>query len=164
MTIHTQGRANTPPSVWRNPIHFAAFGFGAGAIKVAPGTCGTLVAIPLYILLQDLSLLVYISIIAVLFLLGVWLCQITTRDLGVHDHSGIVWDEIVGYLITMVAAPAGWLWIVLGFALFRLFDIWKPWPINLLDRHVKGGFGVMIDDVMAGIYAWLVMQGISLSM
>ena len=164
MTIHRKGPASTPPSVWRNPIHFAAFGFGAGAIKVAPGTCGTLVAIPLYILLQDLPLLMYIFITAALFLLGVWLCQITTRDLGVHDHSGIVWDEIVGYLITMAAAPAGWLWLVLGFALFRLFDIWKPWPINLLDRHVKGGFGVMIDDVMAGIYAWLVMQGINLSM
>ncbi len=162
MTKHMKGRANTPPSVWRNPIHFAAFGFGAGAIKIAPGTFGTLVAIPFYILLQDLPLLMYISITAALFLLGVWLCQITTRDLGVHDHSGIVWDEIVGYLITMVAAPAGWLWIALGFALFRLFDIWKPWPINLLDRHVKGGFGVMIDDVMAGIYAWLVMQGIYL--
>lgn len=162
MTKHMKGRANTPPSVWRNPIHFAAFGFGAGAIKIAPGTFGTLVAIPFYILLQDLPLLMYISITAALFLLGVWLCQITTRDLGVHDHSGIVWDEIVGYLITMVAAPAGWLWIALGFALFRLFDIWKPWPINLLDRHVKGGFGVMIDDVTAGVYAWLVMQGIYL--
>lgn len=157
-------RANTPPSVWRNPIHFAAFGFGAGAIKIAPGTFGTVAAIPLYILLQDLPLLMYISITAALFLLGVWLCQITTRDLGVHDHSGIVWDEIVGYLITMIAAPAGGLWIVLGFILFRLFDIWKPWPINLLDQHVKGGFGVMIDDVMAGIYAWLVMQAIYLGL
>ena len=159
-----KGRASTPPSVWRNPIHFAAFGFGAGAIKVAPGTFGTLAAIPLYIVLQDLPLLMYISITAMLFLLGVWLCQVTTRDLGVHDHSGIVWDEIVGYLITMAAAPAGWMWMVLGFALFRLFDIWKPWPINLLDRHVKGGFGVMIDDVMAGVYAWLVMQGINMSL
>jgi phosphatidylglycerophosphatase A len=159
-----KGRANTPPSVWRNPIHFAAFGFGAGAIKIAPGTFGTVAAIPLYILLQDLPLLMYISITAALFLLGIWLCQITTRDLGVHDHSGIVWDEIVGYLITMAAAPSGGLWIVLGFVLFRLFDIWKPWPINLLDQHVKGGFGVMIDDVMAGIYAWLVMQGIYLGL
>ena len=168
MTIPMKGRASTPPSVWRNPIHFAAFGFGAGAIKIAPGTCGTLVAIPLYILLQDLPLLMYISITAVLFLLGMWLCQVTTRDLGVHDHEGIVWDEIVGYLITMTAAPlesaASWLWIVLGFALFRLFDIWKPWPINLLDQHVKGGFGVMIDDVMAGIYAWLVIQAIAASL
>ncbi len=168
MTIHMKRRASTPPSVWRNPIHFAAFGFGAGAIKVAPGTCGTLVAIPLYILLQDVSLLMYIFITAALFLLGVWLCQITTRDLGVHDHPGIVWDEIIGYLITMTAAPtgivAGWMWIVLGFALFRLFDIWKPWPINLLDRHVKGGFGVMIDDVIAGVYAWLLMHGVAISL
>ena len=164
MTNPMKGRANTPPSVWRNPIHFAAFGFGAGAIKIAPGTFGTVAAIPLYILLQDLPLLMYISITAALFLLGIWLCQITTRDLGVHDHSGIVWDEIVGYLITMAAAPSGGLWIVLGFVLFRLFDIWKPWPINLLDQHVKGGFGVMIDDVMAGVYAWLVMQGIYLGL
>lgn len=164
MTIPMKGRASTPPSVWRNPIHFAAFGFGAGAIKIAPGTCGTLVAIPLYILLQDLPLLMYISITVALFLLGIWLCQVTTRDLGVHDHAGIVWDEIVGYLITMVAAPTGWMWVVLGFALFRLFDIWKPWPINLLDRQVKGGFGVMIDDVLAGICAWLVMRAIAASL
>lgn len=160
--------ATTPSSVWRNPIHFVAFGFGAGALKVAPGTCGTLVAIPLYILLQDVSLLMYICITVALFLLGIWMCQITTRDLGVHDHSGIVWDEIIGYLVTMTAAPVGaltdWMWIVLGFILFRLFDIWKPWPINLLDRHVKGGFGVMIDDVMAGVYAWLVMHGIAISL
>ncbi len=157
----------TPSSVWRNPIHFLAFGGGAGASKIAPGTCGTLVAIPLYILLQDLPVLMYIFVTVALFLLGIWLCRITTRDLGVHDHPGIVWDEIVGYLITMTAAPAGaesaWLWIVLGFALFRLFDIWKPWPINLLDRQVKGGFGIMIDDVVAGLYAWLLMQGIAMS-
>ena len=84
--------------------------------------------------------------------------------MGVHDHGGIVWDEIVGMLVTLFLAPAGWAWLLIGFGLFRLFDIWKPWPINLLDRQVKGGFGVMIDDVLAGICAWLVMRAIAASL
>jgi phosphatidylglycerophosphatase A len=94
----------------------------------------------------------------VFFAIGVWLCHGTARDLGLADHPGIVWDEIVGYLITMTAAPAGWTWIVLGFVLFRLFDIWKPWPISWLDRNIKGGLGIMLDDALAGTYACLVLQ------
>ncbi|MDX1251980.1 MAG: phosphatidylglycerophosphatase A [Gammaproteobacteria bacterium] len=130
-------------------------------MKVAPGTFGTLAAVPLYLLLQNLPLIGYIIVVGILFALGVWLCHITARDLGVHDHPGIVWDEIVGYLIAMIAAPAGWLWLLTGFALFRLFDVWKPWPIHLIDRHVGEGFGIMFDDVVAGIYAWAVMYGAS---
>jgi phosphatidylglycerophosphatase A len=91
-------------------------------------------------------------------LLGFWLCGKSAQDLGVHDHPGIVWDEIVGFLITMYLAPINWLWIVLGFILFRLFDIFKPWPINRLDREVKGGVGLMLDDILAGIFAWIALQ------
>lgn len=149
-----------PASIWRNPIHFAAFGFGSGAAKYAPGTFGTLAAIPFYWLMQGLAIGWYVAITVILFLLGVWLCDRTARDIGVHDHGGIVWDEIVGYLVTMIAAPQGWLWIAVGFVLFRLFDIWKPWPVKWCDRKVDGGLGIMLDDVLAAGYAWLVLQAI----
>ncbi len=149
-----------PTSIWRNPIHFAAFGFGFGAAKYAPGTFGTLAAIPLYWLMQGLAIGWYVSIMVILFLLGVWLCDRTASDIGVHDHGGIVWDEIVGYLVTMIAAPEGWLWMAVGFVLFRLFDIWKPWPVKWCDRKVDGGLGIMLDDVLAAGYAWLVLQAI----
>ncbi|MFZ5593623.1 MAG: phosphatidylglycerophosphatase A [Pseudomonadota bacterium] len=154
-------KTDVPGSIWTNPIHFVAFGFGAGAMKAAPGTFGTLAAVPLYLLLQSLPLAGYIIVVGILFGLGVWLCHVTARDLGVHDHPGIVWDEIVGYLIAMITAPAGWLWLLTGFALFRLFDVWKPWPIHLIDRHVGGGVGIMFDDAVAGVYAWAVMYGAS---
>lgn len=149
---------NIPDSIWHNPWHFLAFGFGSGASPVAPGTAGTLVAIPLYLLLAPLSLPVYLGIVLLMLLAGIWLCHVTARDIGVHDHSGIVWDEFVGYLLTMAAAPEGWLWIFVGFILFRVFDIFKPWPIGLADRHVSGGFGIMLDDVIAALYAWLSLQ------
>jgi len=97
----------------------------------APGTFGTLAALPIYLLMVPLSLWAYLAVVVVMTLLGVWLCHVTSRDLGVHDHGGIVWDEIVGYLITMIAAPPGWQWMVAGFVLFRFFDIIKPWPIRL---------------------------------
>ena len=142
----------------RNPVHFLAFGCGAGLGPRAPGTWGTLAAVPLYLLLQDLALFWYLLAVAALFALGIWLCGATARDLGVHDHPGIVWDEVVGYLVTMTAAPAGWGWILLGFAAFRLFDVWKPWPIRACDRRVGGGLGIMLDDVLAGGYAALVLQ------
>ena len=125
-----------------------------------PGTFGTLVAVPLYYVLMPLPLEYYIAVVGAMLLLGIWLCHVTARDLGVHDHSGIVWDEIVGYLLTMTAAPAGWMWIAAGFVLFRLFDILKPWPIHLADRKVGGGFGIMLDDIIAGAYAWLAMQAL----
>jgi phosphatidylglycerophosphatase A len=147
-----------PPSVFRNPVHFLAFGFGSGAAPVAPGTFGTLAAVPLYLLLAQLPLGAYLLALVVLFGVGIWLCEKTAQDLGVHDHGGIVWDEFVGYWITMVAAPPGWLWLVIGFVLFRLFDILKPFPISWLDRHIKGGLGIMVDDAVAGTFAWLVLQ------
>jgi len=153
--------ALTPSSVWRNPIHFAAFGFGSGAAPVAPGTFGTLAAVALYLLLPTMSVLVYCVFLLLTFALGVWLCERTAKDIGVHDHGGIVWDEFVGYWLTMLLAPPGWLWIVLGFVLFRFFDIVKPWPIRWLDANVEGGFGIMIDDVLAAIMALVCMQLLS---
>ena len=153
-------RKTVPDSVWHNPVHFLAFGCGAGAMPVAPGTFGTLVAVPLFLLLQPLALEYYLLIVAIMMLVGIWLCGRTAADIGVHDHGGIVWDEIVGYLLTMIAAPPGWLAVVLGFVLFRLFDIVKPWPIRLADRQVGGGFGIMLDDVLAALYSWLALQGI----
>lgn len=150
-----------PASVWRNPIHFLAFGLGSGAAPKAPGTFGTLAAVPLFIwFLQDLSATAYFIVLVVTSLVGIYLCGKTSKDLGVHDHSGIVWDEFVGFWITMWLAPAGWFYIVLGFVLFRLFDILKPWPISWIDKHVHGGFGIMLDDILAGIMSFVVLQGL----
>jgi phosphatidylglycerophosphatase A len=141
----------------RNPLHLLAFGFGSGLAPKAPGTFGTLVAVPIYLLMQDLPMLVYLGLVLAGSLLGIWVCGQTSKDLGVHDHGGIVWDEIIGYLLTMALAPAGWVWIVIGFLLFRFFDILKPWPIRWFDQQVAGGLGIMLDDLLAGVYAALVM-------
>lgn len=144
--------------VLRNPVHLLAFGFGSGLAPKAPGTFGTLAAVPLYLLLVQLPLPLYLLAVVLAFAIGIWLCDRTARDLGVHDHGGIVWDEFVGLWLTMVAAPAGWWWILAGFLLFRLFDVVKPFPISWLDRHIKGGLGIMLDDALAGSFAWLVLQ------
>jgi len=153
--------ATIPTSIWRNPIHFLAFGCGAGAIPGIPGTYGTAVAIIPYLWLQDLPLVWYASVCLVAFIFGVWICEITTRAVGVEDHPGIVWDEIVGFWLTMMAAPKGWMWIGLGFILFRIFDIWKPWPIRTVERATHGGFGIMIDDVLAAVPAAAILQFIA---
>src|SRR3990167_1018578 len=118
--------------IWRDPEFFIAFGFGAGLIPIAPGTWGTLVAIPLYLLMVHLPLTLYIIITAIGFLLGIFITGRVSKALKIHDFSGIVWDEIIGYLITMTAIPAKPLWIILGFILFRIADIWKPQPIRFI--------------------------------
>lgn len=148
----------TPGLNLASPVHLLAFGFGAGIIPKAPGTWGTGVAIPIFLVLQGVSLPVYLALVLVLSLLGIWICGVVARDLGVHDHPGIVWDEIVGYLITMIAAPAGWPWWLAGFVLFRIFDILKPWPIRVIDKGVEGGFGIMLDDILAGLMALACLQ------
>ena len=145
------------PHLLRHPVDLLALGFGSGLVPRAPGTAGTLVAMPLYLLLQPLALTVYMPLVALLFLAGIPICAHTARRLGVHDHPGIVWDEIVGYLVTMTFAPPGWQWVAAGFVLFRLFDILKPWPIRWFDRKVAGGFGIMVDDLLAGIAAAAVL-------
>ena len=151
-----------PRSIWRNPIHFLAFGLGSGAAPKAPGTFGTLAAvIPFYFILQHLTNQQYLFMLIITSIVGIYLCHKTAKDLGVHDHSGIVWDEFVGYWITMWLAPTGWLYIVLGFALFRLFDILKPWPISWLDKNVGGGFGIMVDDILAGVMSLVILQALA---
>ena len=144
--------------VFSNPVYMLAFGFGSGLAPKAPGTFGTLAAVPLYLLLQALPLGGFLLVVLACFIAGIWFCYRASNALGVHDHGGIVWDEFVGYWITMVAAPEGWLWIVVGFVLFRLFDIVKPFPIGWLDKQVGGGLGIMLDDAIAGSFAWLVLQ------
>ena len=153
--------SKNPASIWRNPIHFLAFGLGSGAAPKAPGTFGTLAAIPLWLLFADLPILSYIAVVVVASLVGIWLCGQTSKDLGVHDHGGIVWDEFVGLWITYIALPEGWVWVLFGFLLFRLFDIWKPWPIGWADRKVNGGLGIMLDDILAGFMALGVLQAVN---
>ena len=152
----------SPPPVWRNPVHLLAFGFGSGLSPWAPGTFGTVVAVLLFVLFPPMHWSVYLAMLLVTFVLGIWLCGKTSRDLGVHDHGGIVWDEFVGYWVTMFMAPAGWQWVAGGFVLFRLLDILKPWPIKWIDTRVQGGLGIMLDDVIAGILGAVCLQAIAL--
>lgn len=134
-----------------------ATGFGVGKAPVAPGTFGTFLGVPLYLALSEIPTPVYVAALLALFLFGVWICGIAERYLRRNDHPWIVWDEVVGFLITMLLAPPGWRWLVIGFLLFRVFDIWKPFPIDRLDR-LHGGLGVMADDALAGVYACLALQ------
>jgi phosphatidylglycerophosphatase A len=143
--------------ILRNPIHFLAFGFGSGLSPKAPGTAGTLVALLLWPFLAELPLTAYLLVVAVASIAGFYLCGKTARDLGVHDHPGIVWDEIAGFWLAMTAVPVTWYWMLAGFVLFRLFDIWKPWPISWLDKEVEGGVGIMVDDLLAGVFAWIIL-------
>lgn len=147
-----------PRSVWQKPSYFIAFGFGSGAVPFAPGTFGTLMAIPFYLAMQSLSHLMYLFLVVIITIASMWLCDKVTKEINVQDHSGMCLDEIVGYLVTMYAAPHGFIWIALGFLLFRLFDIWKPWPISYIDKHVHGGIGIILDDVLAGIYSLIILQ------
>lgn len=144
----------------RDPRHLLALGFGSGLAPVAPGTFGTLAAVPVYWAMSGLSLPLYLLLTLLALLMGIYLCGFTSRALGVHDHSGIVWDEVVGYLITMIALPVSWQWMLAGFVLFRFFDIVKPWPIRWVDKRLHGGFGIMLDDVLAGIFALIALHSI----
>lgn len=144
----------------RHPTQLLAFGFGAGLVPKAPGTFGSLAALPIYYFAQALPALGYAALVAVLFIAGITICARTERELGVHDHPGIVWDEIVGLLATLFMAPSGVLWVAIGFGLFRLFDIWKPYPISWINRRVGGGLGIMLDDLAAAVCAALVLQAL----
>jgi phosphatidylglycerophosphatase A len=148
----------SPKTVFTDPVHFLAFGFGSGLAPFAPGTAGTLAVIPIYLLMQPLNLLQYGVLLGLICVIGIWICGESSRRLGVHDHGGIVWDEFAGYLITMFAVPFAWQWIIIGFLLFRLFDIWKPWPIRYIDKQLTGGLGIMLDDILAGIFAAICLQ------
>lgn len=142
------------------PVQFLALGFGSGLAPKAPGTFGTLAAIPVFLLLTMLIPTPLPYAIAVIFmgLAGIYICGKAAYDVGVHDHPAIVWDEFVGFFITMFMVPVSWQSILVGFILFRLFDIFKPWPISFIDKKMTGGFGIMFDDVVAGIFALVIMQ------
>lgn len=141
-----------------NPIHFLALGFGSGLAPKAPGTFGTLAAVPLFLLVAPLSSPLYLLLLLLMSVAGIYICGKAAEDAGVPDHGSIVWDEFVGFLITMFLIPITWQSLLVGFLLFRLFDIFKPWPISYLDKNCHGGLGIMLDDIVAGIAAWACMM------
>lgn len=141
----------------RSPVLLLAFGFGSGLSPKAPGTVGTIAAVPLWLLLAHLSQPMSLLIIVVSVIAGIAICGAAADKLGVHDHGGIVWDEFVGYWITMTFLPLSYVSLLTGFVLFRIFDILKPWPISYLDKHIHGGLGIMLDDIVAGLLAGIVM-------
>jgi phosphatidylglycerophosphatase A len=141
-----------------DPVHLVALGFGTGLSPVGPGTAGTLLAVPLALALLQLPLIVAIVIVAIAFVAGIWITGKSAGRLGVHDHSGIVWDEIAAFLALALVMPAGWLWLAAGFVAFRFFDIVKPWPIRDLDHRLSGGLGIMLDDLAAAIYSAVLLR------
>ena len=143
-----------------HPTHFLALGFGSGLSPKAPGTAGTLLALPLFFGLMQIPENLHLAIIMGLFLIGIPFCTIAGKALGVSDHGSIVWDEIVAMLLVLEFTPKHWLWWLVAFLLFRLFDIWKPAPIRQCDAKLKGGFGVMFDDLLAAIYAIICLKGL----
>ena len=147
------GEENLARRVFRDPVHVLAFGFGTGLSPVAPGTAGSLLGVALAWISFDAGMTIRLGIAAGLVVAGVWICGVSARRLGIHDYGGIVWDEIAGMYVTLLVAPplpADWL---LGFGLFRAFDIVKPWPIRDLDHRIEGGTGIMLDDLVAALYA-----------
>ena len=136
-----------------HPAHFFSLGFGSGLAPKAPGTFGTIIGLPLFWLISSYGFSIKLTIIATLFVLGIYCCDKTGKALGVADHGAIVWDEIVAMMLVLVFAPLTWLGWLVAFCLFRLFDIWKPFPISYFDAKLKNGFGVMFDDLLAAIYA-----------
>ena len=141
-----------------HPAHCIALGFGTGLAPFAPGTAGTLLAFPLYFLLNPwLSPLSFFAVIVAFFGIGVWACERTGRDLGIPDHGAMNWDEVVAMLLVLIFTPEHWAWWGLAFVAFRFFDVVKPPPIRYVDRKVKGGLGVMSDDIVAAFYTLLVL-------
>jgi phosphatidylglycerophosphatase A len=150
-----------------SPAGWLACGLGSGLAPVAQGTFGSLAAILPWLALRLLSLPLYVLVLLLAFALGVWACNVAGRALGVDDHRSLVWDEFVGQwiaLLPLLLLPAPWWMVAAGFGLFRLFDVWKPWPIGWLDGHMKGGLGVMVDDVVAGAYAAIVLTLIAIAL
>jgi phosphatidylglycerophosphatase A len=159
----TSADAHGRPSlrfVVSHPAHFIAFGFGVGLSPVAPGTFGTLLALPMYAWLAPrLDNQAFLLLLAGMFLVGAWACEISGRSLGVHDHGGMVWDEVTAFLAVLFFTPATPPWQASAFLLFRLFDIVKPMPIRYFDRNIRNGLGVMFDDMLAAFYTLLCLAG-----
>lgn len=156
------------PRLMREPVHLIAFGFGSGLSPWAPGTFGTLIAIPIVLFVMQFGLLAHLGFAIFASLFGIYVCGESARRLDVHDHPGIVWDEITGFALTMLTVPANSAgggsrliyWTVAGFTLFRVLDIWKPWPIREADHSLRGGLGIMLDDILAGIFAAAILLGL----
>jgi phosphatidylglycerophosphatase A len=138
-------------------VHLLALGFGTGLAPVAPGTFGSLVGLVFALAVRPFGWPIALLATVIAVVAGVWICDASARRLGVHDHPAIVWDEVAGMMIAMLAAPAAWWGALLAFGLFRLFDVWKPWPIREVDHGMRGGAGIMLDDVMAGLMAALIL-------
>ncbi|MCY4532277.1 MAG: phosphatidylglycerophosphatase A [Gammaproteobacteria bacterium] len=141
-----------------DPIYLLVSGFGSGLVRKAPGTCGSLAALLPFLLLTQFPPWLYLTCVAIAFLSGIFICGVAVKRLKVKDPSWIVWDEFVGLWITLFLMPQGWHYLLLGFLLFRFFDILKPWPVNYFDRNLDGGLGIMMDDAAAGVYAFTVLQ------
>lgn len=152
--INPELKRLSPTNLW----HVMATGFGSGLSPKAPGTAGSLAAVPFCYLLGLASLPLKATIIVVAFAIGVYACQKATDAIGIDDHGGIVWDEFVGMFITVACLPNTLAWLIAGFVVFRIFDIWKPWPIGPIDAKLKGGLGIMLDDVIAGVFALVVLK------
>lgn len=148
---------HAPESIWQNPWHFIAAGFGSGAMPIIPGTFGTLMAIPFYLLMKDFSFQLYLVITIIFCIFSMYLSDKVAKEINVHDHPGMNIDEFAGFFATMLFVPATPYYIIAGFILFRIFDILKPFPINWIDQHVHGGFGIVLDDIVAGIVSGLVL-------
>ena len=153
----SKGPDNLARTVLTDLVHFLAFGFGTGLAPFAPGTFGSLSGILLFWLTLDFGLYVQLGIAAGLAVTGIWLCGVSARRIGVHDHGGIVWDEIAGMYVTLLVAPVSWQGFAAAFVLFRVMDIVKPWPIRDLDHRIHGGLGIMLDDLVAALYAALTL-------
>jgi len=156
--IHQKDKHYIPRAIWHNPWYFIAFGFGSGAIPIAPGTFGTLLAIPFYLIMRQLNLIFYCLMLILFTIFAIILSDYISKKIKIHDHPGINLDEFIGFFVTMIAAPHTWSCLIMGFILFRLFDISKPPPINWVDRHIKGGFGMVLDDIIAGILAFFILK------
>jgi phosphatidylglycerophosphatase A len=148
------------PRLMRDPVHLIAFGFGSGLSPWAPGTFGTLIAVPIVLFVMQFGLVAHLGFAIFASLFGIYVCGESARRLDVHDHPGIVWDEITGFALTMLMVPTQPAWIVAGFTLFRVLDIWKPWPIREADHSLHGGLGIMLDDILAGIFAAAILLGL----
>ena len=141
--------------VLTDPVHFLAFGFGTGLMPVAPGTWASLFTAIVFWFLPDIPMTVYLGAVGVLFLLGIWVCGVSSRRLKVHDFQGITFDEVVGMLATLSVVGHDPIWIIVAFFFFRVADVWKPWPIRDVDHSLAGGLGIMLDDLLAAVYAAL---------
>jgi len=147
-----------PNSIWNDPRLFVAIGFGSGSLPKAPGTWGTVMGVVLFYLIHFLPIWLYLAVVIASFAIGVYLCDFAEKEFKQADHPAIVWDEIVGFFIAMIALPSTLLWICAAFILFRILDIFKPWPISWVQQHVKVGLGVMVDDAIAGAATAIILN------